>query len=69
MTGTAIKVSNGKNHVLIRSADDLILNGKKMDKFNKYSGSGKLYIDKLAGGEQEFVAESIERVVRRLPRI
>jgi hypothetical protein len=42
-----IKVSNGKNHVLIRSADDLILNGKKMDKSNIYSASGKLHIDRL----------------------
>jgi hypothetical protein len=38
--GNTIKVSNGKNHVLIRSADDLILNGKKIEKFNIYSASG-----------------------------
>jgi len=43
---STITISNGDDHTLIKSDEDIILNGRRMGGFLLYSGSGKLYIDR-----------------------
>ena len=63
---STITISNGNDHTLIKSHEDIILNGRRMGGFLLYSGSGKLYIDRLAENERVFIAESLEIKVRLL---
>ena len=63
---STITISNGDDHTLIKSDEDIILNGRRMGGFLLYSGSGKLYIDRLAENERVFIAESLEIEVRLL---